>query len=81
MNIHSDRKRNTAANMGLCVSGHEVRTEKLYHLVNFIAGMQLVVSNAHQRKALSVSCHLENDLDRIHRTIKEQKFGQPRLDE
>ena len=37
--------------MGLCVSGHEVRTEKVFHLVNFIAGMQLIVSNAHQRKA------------------------------
>ncbi len=40
--------------MGLCVSGHEVRTEKVLHLVNFIAGMQLVASNAHQRKAPSV---------------------------
>ena len=27
----------------------------MFHLVNFIAGMQLDVSNAHQRKALSVS--------------------------
>ena len=43
--------------MALCVSGHEVRTEKLFHLVNFIAGMQLVVTKAHQRKALFVSCH------------------------
>jgi len=41
----------TAHNMALCVSGHEVRTEKVFHLVNFIAGMQLVVSKAHQRKA------------------------------
>jgi hypothetical protein len=37
--------------MALCVSGHEVRTEKVLHLINFIAGMQLIVSNAHQRKA------------------------------
>ena len=37
--------------MGLCVSGHEVRTEKVVHLITFIAGMQLIVSNAHQRKA------------------------------
>jgi len=41
----------TAGNMGLCVSGHEVRTEKAFHLVNFIAGMLLVVSKAHQHKA------------------------------
>ncbi len=45
--------------MGLCVSGHEVRTEKAYHLLNFIAGMQLIASNAHQRKALSVRGHLK----------------------
>ncbi len=48
-------KRRTTANMAFCVSGHEVRTEKVLHLVNFIAGMQLVVSNAHQRKAPFVS--------------------------
>ncbi len=41
--------------MALCVSGHEVRTEKVIHLVNFNEGIQLVVSNAHQRKALSVT--------------------------
>ena len=28
-----------------------MRTEKGYHLVNFIVGIQLIVSNAHQRKA------------------------------
>ncbi len=50
-------KRRTTANMAFCVSGHEVRTEKVLHLVNFIAGMQLIVSKAHQRKALSVSGH------------------------
>ncbi len=48
-----------AANMGLCVSGHEVRTEKAFHLVNLIAGMQLVVSNAHQRKAPFVSGNIK----------------------
>jgi hypothetical protein len=38
-----------------------VRTGKVFHLVNFIAGMQLIVSNAHQRKALSVTLkHLKN---------------------
>ena len=36
---------------GFCVSGHEVQTEKVFDLLNFIAGMQLMVSNAHQRKA------------------------------
>ena len=46
--------------MGLCVSGHEVRTEKVFHLVNFIAGMQLIVSDAHQHKVLFV-----NDCDII----------------
>ena len=43
--------------MALCVSGHEVRTEKVFHLVNFIAGMQLIASNAHQRKAPFVMRH------------------------
>jgi hypothetical protein len=31
-----------------------VQTEKVFDLVNFIAGMQLIVSKAHQRKALFV---------------------------
>ena len=44
--------------MGLCVSVHEERTEKVYHLVTFITGMQLIASNAHQRKAPFVSRNL-----------------------
>jgi hypothetical protein len=44
-------KKQQPANIGFGASGHKVRTEKVLHLVNFIAGMQLVVSNAHQHKA------------------------------
>ena len=46
--------------MALCVSGHEVRTEKVFHLVNFIADIQLVVSNAHQHKAPFVMPNYRN---------------------
>ncbi len=33
------------------VSGQEVQTEKIFHLANFSAGRQLIVSNAQQRNA------------------------------
>ena len=56
---------------GFCVSGHEVRTEKVYHLVNFIADMQLVVSKAHQRKALSVSGNLKQHMKQFRKTVND----------
>jgi hypothetical protein len=40
----------------------------VFHLVNFIAGMQLIVSNAHQRKALSV--RIEQTKNDGRRTLK-----------
>ena len=65
------KKQIPADNMALCVSGHEVRTEKVYHFVNFIPGIQLVVSKAHQRKALSVMRHpMTTDSANIKRTEK-----------
>ena len=51
--------------MGFCVSGHEVRTEKVHHLVTFITGMQLVVSNAHQRKALFVMPYVKTAMRQL----------------